>query len=104
MKRSIASLVLGVALPLAAVATVVAVPSTAEAQYRYGYGRYYAPPPPAYYTRYRPVYYNGYAHYYYNNSWYYRDAYGNWQTYEREPDYLVGHRTTWDGRVVPVYR
>jgi hypothetical protein len=101
MKR-IASLVLGVALPLAAMATVVAVPSTAQAQYRYGYR--YAPPPPAYYTRYRPVYYNGYAHYYYNNSWYYRDSYGNWQTYEREPEGLVGYRTTWDGRVVPVYR
>ena len=103
MKRSIISLVLGVALPLAATVAVVAAPSTAQAQYYGRYG-YYRPPPPAYYTRYRPVYYNGYAHYYYNNAWYYRDGYGNWQTYEHEPEGLVGYRTTWDGRVVPVYR
>jgi hypothetical protein len=86
--KTIAKLVLSVAVPLAAVAAYAA---PAEAQVVYTY------PSAAYVASYQPVYYNGYAHYYYNNSWYYRD-HGGWHGYATEPGYLHGYRGGWAGR------
>lgn len=91
MKRTIASLLLGVVLPLGAAVAVTAPATDAHAQYRP------YPPAPTWYAYRRPVYYNGYAHYYYANRWWYRDRYGSWQYYDRPPGYFCTYRDEYYG-------
>jgi hypothetical protein len=93
MKRSIASVLLGVALPLGAAIAVTAPSSPAMAQW------VAPPPPPSYYVAgYQPIYYNGYAHYYYGGYWHYRGRDGRWNYYRHEPEYLGRYRGGWGSR------